>query len=161
MKFSKQFIKVVDGEIERDILTDYQLDIILGSSDKDYYSQDGVEYYRIYYREIENPRYDMLYSYDHYTIEPNSKAICEYTADPLPQEEVEKVKEKQWEIVRAQRNNCLVESDTESGILLLDLWNSKSEEYRQAWLNYRQQLRDIPQTYENPFDVVFPEKPSV
>lgn len=30
---------------------------------------------------------------------------------------------------------------------------------RLAWQQYRQALRDLPQTYPNPDDVVFPEQP--
>ena len=30
---------------------------------------------------------------------------------------------------------------------------------RLSWQQYRQALRDLPQTYPNPIDVIFPEQP--
>jgi len=64
-----------------------------------------------------------------------------------------------WIEIREKRDALLRESDTESFITLLDVWESKTAEEQNAWLEYRKALRDIPSTYENVDDVVWPEKP--
>lgn len=64
--------------------------------------------------------------------------------------------EAEWKIIREQRDLLLVESDA---YVLPDRWAAMSEEQQQAWTNYRQALRDIPQTFQDPADVIWPEKP--
>ncbi len=58
-----------------------------------------------------------------------------------------------WEQIRAQRNNLLTASD----------WSVASDATpkpsKEAWLTYRQALRDIPQTFSTPEEVVWPNKP--
>jgi hypothetical protein len=58
-----------------------------------------------------------------------------------------------WDEIRGQRDNLLVQSDW---AVLPDATPEPNEE---AWLNYRQALRNIPQTFSNPEDVVWPQKP--
>lgn len=57
-----------------------------------------------------------------------------------------------WAQIRAQRDNLLKESDW-VGLTDVNISN------KQAWQNYRQELRDIPQNFINPQDVVWPTKP--
>ena len=57
-----------------------------------------------------------------------------------------------WEIVRAQRNRLLRESDHTQ---LMD----RPETMRLAWAPYRQLLRDLPQTFADAADVVWPTPP--
>jgi len=57
-----------------------------------------------------------------------------------------------WEQIRAQRDVLLAASDW-SALPDVTLAN------KQAWLDYRQALRDIPNTFSNPEDVVWPAKP--
>ena len=67
--------------------------------------------------------------------------------------------------LRTLRNNKLAESDWSQ---LIDIQQLKSEEWKQAWFNYRQFLRDLPEVYMNyPYEsvvdieeVVWPEQPS-
>ena len=57
-----------------------------------------------------------------------------------------------WDVVRAYRNSLLAESD----------WTSLPDtniSNKQAWLDYRQTLRNIPQTFSTPQSVVWPQKP--
>jgi hypothetical protein len=61
-----------------------------------------------------------------------------------------------WYSVRFKRNNLLKESDIE---VMVDKWEEMDIETKSLWINYRKQLRDIPQLFSNPDDVVFPEKP--
>ncbi|MFN0719190.1 phage tail assembly chaperone [Vibrio cyclitrophicus] len=69
--------------------------------------------------------------------------------------EYEQFKLIAWELVRSERDSLLsiadkqIESALDSGVEVTP--------FRQ----YRQALRDIPQTYSNPEDVVWPQKPSL
>lgn len=57
-----------------------------------------------------------------------------------------------WEQIRAQRDQLLKESDW-VGLTDVNVSN------KQQWLDYRQTLRNIPQNFTNPQDVVWPTKP--
>jgi hypothetical protein len=57
-----------------------------------------------------------------------------------------------WENIRAMRNNLLKDSDW------TDLPNTPLRN-KQAWVDYRQELRDITETFDAPQDVVWPKKP--
>lgn len=57
-----------------------------------------------------------------------------------------------WESIRDKRNQLLDDSDYTQ---IADFTGDKS-----AWSAYRQLLRDIPQKYKNPEDVVWPPKPN-
>ena len=57
-----------------------------------------------------------------------------------------------WETIRLERNNLLDASDYTQ----IPDFSGNS----QLWAAYRQQLRDIPQTYANPEDVIWPVKPN-
>ena len=59
--------------------------------------------------------------------------------------------EKGWSQVRLKRNRLLGDCD----------WTqlSDSSADKVAWGNYRQALRDIPQNFQKPEDVVWPTKP--
>lgn len=59
-----------------------------------------------------------------------------------------------WEIIRARRNELLAMSDwTQLPDAPMD------HSLRKAWARYRQALRDIPQTFLRPEDVVWPSPP--
>ena len=57
-----------------------------------------------------------------------------------------------WDLIKLQRNDLLKESDW------TDLPNSPVKN-KEAWLTYRQTLRDLPQNFSEPSEVVWPEKP--
>lgn len=60
-----------------------------------------------------------------------------------------------WNAIKVQRNILLSESDwTQMADAPLTIGE------KLLWSEYRQALRDIPQTFANPEDVIFPEKPS-
>jgi hypothetical protein len=59
-----------------------------------------------------------------------------------------------WEYVKAERTNLLFMSDWTA---LTDV--QLSTEKKAEWIEYRQALRDIPQTFSLPTDVVFPTIP--
>jgi len=58
-----------------------------------------------------------------------------------------------WDIIRSKRDQLIKDSDW---TMLPDATVNQTE-----WTEYRQILRDIPQTYDNPEDVVWPEPPSI
>ena len=62
--------------------------------------------------------------------------------------------ERKWKAVRAERDRLLTASD----------WTQVADapltaSVKQAWADYRQALRDIPQTQNNPDSIVWPEVP--
>lgn len=72
---------------------------------------------------------------------------------------LEEIQDK-WDIIRIKRDALLKESDVLSGILWIDYWNGKDEQHRVDWTAYRQQLRDLPSSTENPDDIVWPTLPT-
>lgn len=61
-----------------------------------------------------------------------------------------------WIEIREKRDVLITETDwTQTGDAPI------SDEKKAEFAAYRQALRDIPQTYSNPDDVVWPEKPTV
>lgn len=73
------------------------------------------------------------------------------------QEEARKQQELEqaWVSLRARRNQLLLDSDK----YVLPDYPHKSEEIKQAWLDYRQALRDITNNAEDPYNVTFPNTP--
>ena len=63
------------------------------------------------------------------------------------------ISEYKWGEIRVKRNQLLKDSDY---TMLKDYPTTVSE---QEWTTYRQSLRDIPQTFSNPDDVTYPDKP--
>lgn len=59
-----------------------------------------------------------------------------------------------WEEIRAQRDQLLIQSDWTT------LPDAQPKPNKEAWLTYRQTLRDITKTYSSPEAVVWPTKPS-
>lgn len=62
--------------------------------------------------------------------------------------------QEKWAAIVQLRNILLTESDWTQ---LPDV--SLSFEEKTSWSDYRQALRDIPQTYATPDDVLWPERP--
>ena len=58
-----------------------------------------------------------------------------------------------WEVIREQRNFLLKETDYTQ---LPDFPEAKKSQ----WTTYRQALRDIPQTYATPQEVIWPTPPT-
>ena len=61
---------------------------------------------------------------------------------------------QKWKIIRNERDKLLKESDY---LILADA--PVDETQKQEWTTYRQALRDIPQDYDSPDEVVYPTKP--
>lgn len=64
--------------------------------------------------------------------------------------------EAKWHSVRIKRNNLLKESDIE---IMPDKWENMDLSVKASWSLYRLQLRDIPQTFSNPDEIIWPIKP--
>lgn len=71
-------------------------------------------------------------------------------------EELQSLLQSKWQPVRFKRNSLLKDSDIE---VTSDKWEDMNSETKLFWKNYRTQLRDIPQVFVNPEDVVWPDKP--
>jgi len=98
-------------------------------------------------------------------LRPREEFVCGETYDsiiwhsntPKPTEaEVlaawEQIKDREaWKPIRNQRDRLLAASD----------WTqlSDSTANKEAWASYRQSLREIPQNFQTPESVVWPEKP--
>ncbi len=72
-------------------------------------------------------------------------------------EAVKSIKQKElelisWEDIKSARNRLLKDSDW------VDLPNSPTKN-KTCWLKYRQDLRDIPQTFSTPQEVIWPQTP--
>ena len=59
-----------------------------------------------------------------------------------------------WNIVRVERDAMLRDSDK---VMLSDYPLEDKSEYE----SYRQELRDIPQTYDDPDEVIYPSEPDI
>ena len=59
-----------------------------------------------------------------------------------------------WRKIRKKRNQLLKDSDY---IMFPDI--TITAEKKEEWTTYRQVLRDIPQDYDSPDEVVYPDKP--
>lgn len=64
--------------------------------------------------------------------------------------------DQRWAVVREWRNRLLFDSDWTQ---LLD--SPVSTENISLWRSYRQELRDIPQNFKIPTNVVFPDGPEL
>lgn len=62
--------------------------------------------------------------------------------------------ERQWEYIRDLRNTYLKNSDIK---MLPDIPLTDSQ--KQDWVNYRQLLRDLPDSITDPFNVTWPTTP--
>ncbi len=70
------------------------------------------------------------------------------------QDEPRLTEKSKWMLIRQKRNQLLAESDWTQ---MLDVPLDDAD--REAWRQYRQALRDIPQRFERADDVVWPSKP--
>jgi hypothetical protein len=61
------------------------------------------------------------------------------------------IAKQKWNEIRSRRNVFLSQSD----------WTQleDSKENKESWAEYRQELRDIPQTFSTPESVIWPSKP--
>jgi len=77
-----------------------------------------------------------------------SKKVAAYI--PPTQAELEA---KQIEIVRANRDALLRESDI---LVFPDRWSTYTPQKQAAISQYRQELRDLPENIDDPFNVIWP-----
>lgn len=62
-----------------------------------------------------------------------------------------------WQEIRFWRDHALTFSDHHTRS---DLWDDLTSQQKTELKNFRKTLREIPQTYTEEKDVIFPEKPS-
>lgn len=76
-----------------------------------------------------------------------------YEAIPLSEEELAEIEANKWISIRRERNTLLSDTDW---TMLDDA--PISEETKAEYVTYRQALRNLPQTFANADDVVYPTK---
>jgi len=105
---------------------------------------------------VENENKPVFVS-SNYVIEENVVREVIVTRDRSEEEieeEAARELEMAWSQVRSQRDEKLKNSDL---FVLIDRWELLTEERKQEIRVYRQTLRDVPQSFETPEDVVWPE----
>lgn len=143
-------------------LTEHQIQLLYNSmGDVVLTDEQDVAWVRIYREDLGNKYLPFTLKWENYSYDNEKKIvldICEKVAfDSRTHEEA---KPHKWKEVRFDRDMLLAESDTESNAVFLDRWNAMSEQQKTDWTTYRQALRDIPQDFEDPFEVVWPTKPA-
>jgi len=82
-----------------------------------------------------------------------------YTIEELTEEEIainrEKKRQLDWIPFREQRDDLLKESDWTQ----ISDYSLVTEEEKALWALYREELRNLPETYPNSADIVWPSKP--
>lgn len=115
---------------------------------------------------------DILAEFDVYPVEPTEKPSClwwqdVYELEPVfengvwrqqwevvvrPTSDRDQIIENEWKNVREKRNELLSKSD----------WTQLADSPvdKTVWAEYRQALRDLPSTNDNPFEIVWPVEPT-
>lgn len=65
--------------------------------------------------------------------------------------------EKAWQSLRWDRDSRLLQSDI---YVTMDRWSGYTDQQKREWSDYRQALRDLPQNTTDPFNPVWPVKPT-
>jgi Phage tail assembly chaperone protein len=120
----------------------------------DYFFHNGIQFHMpaTEYVKYEVNNLPEQYEDNKFEYNPNTGEFSYFSKD---------VEEKEnWIKIRQIRNHLLSSSDFDSGILWPDVWESKHDLEKNAWLDYRKSLREIPQTYLHTSNVVWPEKPN-
>lgn len=94
-----------------------------------------------------HPKYDEYVAADIIRMKENEEKFANDTPPPIP------TAEDDLQCLRIERNKRLIETDWTQ---LPDVPQSTKD----LWSPYRQQLRDITETYSSLVDVVWPTKPS-
>lgn len=88
---------------------------------------------------------------------PQEKRVVDGELRTIPQEiRDNRSRQEKWQRIR-QRRAGLFRAQIDS--LNPIRWEALDEAQKQAWRSYRQALRDLPQTFSNPEDVIWPTPP--
>jgi hypothetical protein len=119
--------------------------------------------YGLHYVEDNSPEYDWI---TQRLVKGNIRKISNspyykflYTIEELTEEEItinrEKKRQLDWIPFREQRDDLLKESDWTQ----INDYSLVTEEEKALWALYREELRNLPETYPNSADIVWPSKP--
>lgn len=119
--------------------------------------------YGFHYVQDNPPEYDWitqrLVKGDFEPIENSPYYQFPYTIEDLTEEEIainrEKKRQLDWIPFREQRDALLKESDWTQ----ISDYSLVTEEEKVLWAVYREELRNLPETYPNSADIVWPSKP--
>ncbi len=82
----------------------------------------------------------------------SDRVIAHYIAVDKSQEEIDQETAEAWAQIRRQRNQLLLACDW------TQLADSSAD--KESWSSYREALRNVPQSFINPGDVVWPTPPT-
>jgi len=114
-----------------------------------------------------NVVYENMITFDEYTaLDQEEKENWEvvkkfYSRTPIPISEMETILNNyllgnNWNTIRNERNKRLRDTDKYT----IPDWPHPTEDVKQAWLDYRQALRDLPTNTEDPSNPVWPIAPN-
>ena len=86
----------------------------------------------------------------------NVEEYLKSESDKVRNEDSSVSTEMQWDDIRFKRDRLIAETDKTQ---LLD--SQLTKEAQAEFAEYRQALRDLPQNFDNPDDVIWPEKPEL
>jgi len=109
------------------------------------------------YKVVDHLDNDPELQYVYQLTEPILKDGIVYTIE-LKNRTQQELLDNKWIEIRKLRNDLLSQSDK---YLLIDLWESFSENSKNEIKMYRKNLRDLPQNFSDPFNISWPIKPSV
>ena len=104
-----------------------------------------------------NPNFEGLISFSH--IYEEIKYADGYEKPPKEEFEAklqELIDAQPWKELRTERNKRIAQTD----YLFTSDYPHATEEVKQAWLDYRQSLRDLPANTEDPSDPTWPQEPT-
>ena len=81
-----------------------------------------------------------------WVVNGSAKTVTDGTKNPV-------VVQEEWVVVRAERDRLLTASDYSQ------LDDTPDSDKKSAWATYRQKLRDLPSTIEDPSNPTWPSKP--
>ena len=153
---------ITEEEINEDNKTIYSLNNTSFSGSETMYTSNQ------YVSKDGNVVYENMITFDEYmALDQEEKENWEvvkkfYGRTPIPISEMETILnnyllDNSWNAIRNERNKRLQDTDKYT----ISDWPHPTEEVKQAWLDYRQALRDLPTNTEDPENPVWPIQPSL
>jgi hypothetical protein len=107
------------------------------------------------YKVVEHINHDSLYKNIRNLSVPQLIDGLVYTVE-LVDKSQEEIAQAKWKKIRYMRDSLLKDSDI---YIFSDRWENYDQNTKNIWSNYRQQLRDLPTSFTNPDEVIWPIKP--
>lgn len=108
--------------------------------------------------QLEKDKHDYIITEQHFNVDDGNFGKYQIINNSVQYVNVQDEIQDKWKIIRNKRDSLLEKSDDESMIKLFDYWALQSEAYKNNWLRYRQDLRDIT-SQEDPDNITWPTHP--